>query len=415
MTTAFYVALKDLQSALRSRFFIGMAVFVPVLVTALFFLAFGGHAQQSKGPGMAPVRVAIVNLDKPGRQSLGRLVYTILTDPQMGGYIRGNELGDEAAARAALDRREADVAVIIPAGFSATVNGDSGQAVVRVLADPARRIGPAVVEGILQQALDGFSGARVAIATFERLGRAAGIRPDTNVVGRLARAYPQIAAAGLMRQAVTVRAPEADEDVSVLFRRIMADIFCGLMVFFVFYTGAYTAMSTVREGEDGTLARLFALPVPRSRIFGGKLLSVLLTVSAQALVLIMVSSFLFGLRWGSAPSSALAFLGMVAAASGFGVMLASFIKTTRQAGPVLGGGLSVAGMLGGLFTQAVPNMPVAFNRIALVLPQGWVMRAWSLALSGCGPAELALPLAVLFAMGAVCFGIGLSVFRRRFV
>jgi ABC-type multidrug transport system permease subunit len=102
------------------------------------------------------------------------------------------------------------------------------------------------------------------------------------------------------------------------------------------------------------------------------------------------------------------------ASSGFGVMLASFIKTTRQGGPVLGGGLSVAGMLGGLFTQAVSNMPAAFNKLALALPQGWVIRGWNLAIAGRSISDMLVPVGVMLAWGVVCFAVGALVFRRRF-
>jgi ABC-type multidrug transport system permease subunit len=123
---------------------------------------------------------------------------------------------------------------------------------------------------------------------------------------------------------------------------------------------------------------------------------------------------LFGLRWGQAGSSALALVGTVAASSGFGVMLASLIKSTRQGGPVLGGGLSVAGMLGGLFTQAVPNMPAALGKVALALPQGWVIRGWNMSIAGRSITDMLVPFGVMFAWGVACFAVGVLVFRRRF-
>jgi len=236
---------------------------------------------------------------------------------------------------------------------------------------------------------------------------------DSRVIAGLMQNYRAAAEAG--SAGLSVRAPGAGEDVSALFRRMMASIFAGLMVFFAFYTGAYTALSLVREHEDGTLARLFTTPVGRARILGGKMLSVVGTVAMQAIVLVIASTLLFGLRWGQAGSTVLAILGTVVAASGFGVMLASFIKSSRQGGPVLGGGLSVAGMLGGLFTQAVPNMPAAFNKIALALPQGWVMKGWNAAVAGRSATEMLVPFIVMLLWGVVCFAIGVVVFRRRFV
>ncbi|MBM3330401.1 ABC transporter permease [candidate division WOR-3 bacterium] len=410
--TEIHIAGKDLRGSLRSRFFIGVAVLVPLLVTSLFFFAFGGRVSEvGKGPGMAPVRVVVVNEDAGGLQ-LGRLVVSALSSPQLREILSCAELSDTAMARHALSRRQADLAVIIPAGFSSAVTDSAGRAEVLLLCDPVRTVGPSIVQGVLQRVLDGMSGTRILLNTYRIAVKEAGVTPDSRVVAGLVQQYR--AAAEVGAAALSVRAPGAGEDISAMFRRMMAGIFAGLMVFFAFYTGAYTALSLVREHEEGTLARLFTTPAGRARILGGKMLSVVATVGVQATLLILASTFLFGLRWGQPGSSALALVGTVAATSGFGVMLASFIKTTRQGGPVLGGGLSVAGMLGGLFTQAVPSMPAAFNKVALALPQGWVIRGWNLAIAGRPPADLLVPFGVMLAWGAVCFAVGALVFRRRF-
>jgi ABC-2 type transport system permease protein len=410
--TEIYIAGKDLRGALRSRFFIGVAVFVPLLVTSLFFFAFGGRVNETgKGPGMAPVRTLVVNEDTGGLR-LGQVVVSALTGPQMRQFLYCLEAVDTNQARLALARRQADVVVVVPPGFSAAVGGGAGRAEVRLLADPTKTIGPAVVQAVLQRLLDAFNGSRILVDTYRGAAAGVGTRPDSKVIAGLMQQYQ--AAAQSAAVPLAVRAPGAGDDVSALFRRMMSGIFAGLMIFFAFYTGAYTALSLVREHEDGTLARLFTTPVGRARILGGKVLSVVATVAVQATVLVVASTLFFGLRWGQIGSTLLALVGTVAASSGFGVMLASFIKTTRQGGPVLGGGLSVAGMLGGLFTQAVPSMPAAFNRVALCLPQGWVMRGWNLAIAGRSLPDMLVPLGVMLAWGVVCFVIGVMVFRRRF-
>jgi len=53
--------------------------------------------------------------------------------------------------------------------------------------------------------------------------------------------------------------------------------------------------------------------------------------------------------------------GQVIGASGLGVLLIALVKSSRQSGPVLGGGLSAMGMLGGLFTVASPSVPKFFS------------------------------------------------------
>ena len=96
-------------------------------------------------------------------------------------------------------------------------------------------------------------------------------------------------------------------------------------------------------------------------------------------------------------------------------MLISFVKTSKQGGPVLGGGLTALGMLGGLFTANMPNaMPAAFDMLANFIPQGWVLKTWKLALAGSAPADLLLPFTVLLAMGIVMFAIGAVMFKKRY-
>ena len=164
--TEVYIAAKDLRGALRSRFFIGVAVFVPLLVTSLFFFAFGGQVSETgKGPGMAPVRTVVVNEDA-GSLQLGRVVINALSSPQLRDIVRCTELSDTAMARHALTRRQADVAVIIPVGFSRAVTDSAGWAEVVLLADPVKTIGPAIVQGILQRVLDGMSGSKILLNTY---------------------------------------------------------------------------------------------------------------------------------------------------------------------------------------------------------------------------------------------------------
>jgi ABC-type multidrug transport system permease subunit len=80
----------------------------------------------------------------------------------------------------------------------------------------------------------------------------------------------------------------------------------------------------------------------------------------------------------------------------------------------MGGVLTVMGMLGGLFTNGVPNIPQVFDTVRLVVPQGWAMEAWQLTLQGASVGEVLVPVAVMFGLGALFFGVGVLLFRRRF-
>jgi len=172
-------------------------------------------------------------------------------------------------------------------------------------------------------------------------------------------------------------------------------------------------MTFLQEDEEGTLARLFTTPTRRTLILTGKFLAVFLAVVIQGLVLLIIGHLLFGVHWGKPGSFILSLLGQAIAAVGLSVLLISLVKTSKQAGPVLGGGLTFLGMLSGLFTTNV-KMPAAFNVIGNFTPQGWVLKAWKLTLSGAPLNQLLLPFLVLLAMGVVMFLIGAVLFRRRY-
>mgnify|MGYP003882433047 CR=1 FL=1 len=116
----------------------------------------------------------------------------------------------------------------------------------------------------------------------------------------------------------------------------------------------FAAGDTASLPEEGTLPRLFTTPTARASILGGKFAGVFVLGVVQAVALMVASALVFGIHWGQPLPALLSTVAMIAAAAGFGIFLMSFVKTQRQSGMVLGGALTALGMLGGLFTLAVP-------------------------------------------------------------
>jgi ABC-2 type transport system permease protein len=188
----------------------------------------------------------------------------------------------------------------------------------------------------------------------------------------------------------------------------------GMMIYFAFFMGALSAESIIREDEEGTLERLFTTPTSQAAILGGKFAAIVLTLVVQIVVLLVAARLIFGIGWGKPLPIALVTLGLIVAAAGFGVLLMSFVKTTRQTGPIMGGVLTLTGLLGGLFISGVPNLPEAFDTVRLSMPQGWALHAWELTLNGAGVGEVLVPVVVLLGLGALFFGAGVILFRKRF-
>jgi ABC-2 type transport system permease protein len=212
---------------------------------------------------------------------------------------------------------------------------------------------------------------------------------------------------------IAFRAPSGQENQQQAspLSNVIGRIMSGMLIFFAFFTGANTAQSILRESEQGTLARLFTTATKPAAILTGKFLAVLLTVLVQVSVLLAAARLVFGIQWGVLPVVVLAAVGIVACASAFGIFLASITKTTRQAGAVFGGLLTVTGMVGMLPTFAGGD---AVTRISLIMPQGWAVRSLSMAMEGADVWQMLVNLAVLIGLSVLLFTVGALKFSKRF-
>jgi ABC-2 type transport system permease protein len=417
------IARKDLLRSFRSAVLLLMMFVVPLLITGLIYFAFG---RAGSGKFELPLtRVQVANLDQGDPHSglsAGEMLAAHLQGEEMAGLLAVTPAPDEASARAAVENQEADVAILIPAGFSQAAVEPGAGATVTLLHDPTLSIQPALVRLVVSEYLDVFSGLKIALQVTAHGLQERGLALDGQAIEQVEEAYIAWVQAAPRSsdgsRAVTpifeTRTPAGEAPQVDLVSLMLGPVLAGMTVFFAFFTGASGAATLLYEDEGGTLARLFTTPTTREAVLGGKFLAILLTLIVQVTVLLLAGRLLFGIHWGQPAAAALLTLGLVIAASGFGVFVISLVKSSRQTGPVIGLVMTLGGLLGGLIPTGDPSQPGVFEKVSLVLPQGWAMRGWRLALGGASPAEVLLPVAVLLAAGALLFAAGALVFRRRF-
>jgi ABC-type multidrug transport system permease subunit len=417
------IALNDFTRSIRSLFAIGMMVVAPLVITGLIYVAFSGAGGEASD--LPVIRVGIVNLDQPPADAplaLGKTLADMYSDESVASYIQPKQYPDETSAHTAINSQEIQAAVIIPSGMTAALIANQSIPPVRILQDPTATIGPLVVKNMAQSLLDGIHGGSIAVQIHRQRFEANRLADDPNSILGIINTYgewfttfqrelfhsPEAALVLVAPQAAGEEPGNIDPIAGIL-----SQIMTGQMIFFAFFTGAYSMQSILKEQEEGTLARLFTTPTPRITILTSKFLAVVLTVCGQGLVLLLIGRLLFKVQWGAPLSVLLTLVGQIASATGLGVLLISLVKNERQAGPVIGGGLTGLGMLGGLFTVGM-QMPEAFTRISNFIPQGWVLHAWKLSLNGAPSTEVFTTFFILVAMGAAMFAIGALRFGRRF-
>ncbi len=423
----FDLAIKDLTRSFRSVFAVAFMFGIPLLVTGMFYLMFGGMKGDDTGFTLPQTQVVIANLDEGGSgfetamsqfpadeniDSMGDMIVSVLQEESLSSLMYVTLVDSIEAARTAVDAQEAGVAVIIPADFSAQFSSLEGQAVLEVYQDPTLTLGPAIVRSVLNGFMDGLSGARIAISVaVSQTGSS-----DPAFIGQIVEAY--LTATSQSRDPETlleVRTPAATQKEEIpLALRIIGPIMGGMMIFYAFYTGTATAETLLAEDEMGTLPRLFTTPTTHATILGGKLLAVLLTVTIQVVVLLTLGALIFGIHWGSLPSVLLFSAGTILVASAFGVFVNSLMKNTKQGGIVFGGVLTFSGMIGMLPIFAFSNPSTTLETISLIVPQGWAVHGLFQSMQGAATGELGLSALAMLAWAVVLFGIGVWRFQKRY-
>lgn len=414
------LTLKDLRRAFSNIFGIVMMLAAPFLITGLIYFAFGGVGGDDGSFNLQPIRAQIVNLDDgiPGFNA-GEQLSEFLASESVSKVVDTSRVDSDSAARSAVDEQRSDVAVLIPPGFTSDAVSNQGEASITLYQDPTLTLGPQILRDLINQFTDGFAGAKISTDVVQAQFEERGMTLTQEERQAVANGYAQELQAGehnhdtQASSGITLVQPGANvenEQAGVYIGPVMA----GMMIFFVFFMGANGAQSIIAEDEEGTLPRLFTTPTPRGTILGGKLLAVVVVLIVQTAILIIASALLFDISWGEPLSVVLASFSMILAAAGFGVLIMSFLRSTRQTGPVLGGVLTVTGMLGGLFTTGIPDVPTFFDQAKLAMPQGWALEVWQRVLSGAPLEMMWMPLTVLTVIGLVFFSIGVLIFRRRF-
>ncbi|MCB2213985.1 ABC transporter permease [bacterium] len=420
------IALKDISHAFRSMFALAFMFGVPILMTLLFGFLFGGVGGGDAEFSVPVTDVVFVNQDQGSDvapsfesdagtfESMGAMLVDLMQGDNFS-ELMNTSIGTEAEARAAVDAREAGMAVIIPPGFTETLIGMSDdQVAIEFHKDPELSLGPQVSEAVVMSVVDGFSSGTLSLETINRVLADNGVTLSQQEQMALVQTLTQNAEQNDSGLTIIRPADAGQAESGSLLQTILRSIMGGMMIFYAFYTGTSAAQTIVEEEEAGTLARLFISPTSVSTILNGKFLAGFMMVIVQVTVLLLFGNLAFGINWGPLPSLMVFSVGLVAVANSFGIFIMSLVKSTRQAGIIYGAVLTFSGMLGisSIFTVGT-SAEAAFEVIPLVVPQGWAMRALETAWSGDFLNTLMLSGAMLV-WAVLFFVIGATRFKRRF-
>ncbi|MCE0487971.1 ABC transporter permease [Ornithinimicrobium sediminis] len=364
---------SDLRQRVRDRSVLIFALVVPLALMYVFNLVFGGMTEIE----LEPVTVAVA---APAEDELAPVLEDVLT--QVDGLDVTLQEVPADQVRSVVDAGEAGVGVVVPEGFGAAVM--QGEAVtVQVIEGD----GTGLEAGVVISVLDGVLAQLTAATVTATAAAGSGLPPE-----QLAEIAQASLASGPPLEVTEGQA--ADEQLGPA-----AGLVAGQTGLFLLFTVGFGVLGLVTEREQGTLARLHAMPMRPGLIIAAKgLVSFVLGVVATS-VLLTVGGLLFGVSFGSPVAVAVLVVCVVAAATSLMFIIARVARTAEQAGIAQSIVALVLGIAGGAFFPITGTGALA--QVLDLNPIAAFTRGLGITAGGGGVADLGVPVAIMLGFGVV--------------
>jgi ABC-2 type transport system permease protein len=402
-------SIKDLQIIFNDRSALIMILLAPLLLTLGLGFVTGAFGTDDGPSGISDIAVIIVNADAG---VLGENLVALFKSDDLAPLFVVTEGADVTAARQQVDEDSAAAVVFVPSGFTAGMIPDaqSGETAaadpIQLYTNPNTPISASIVEAIVNQFVGivetGVTKTTVTIRQLVTAGVLTGQDVGT-VVPEIGMRLNSADAAPLITLANSRSEAQADSFDPLAF------LAPGMALFFLMYTATVGGRSVRQERENGTLNRMLTTPTSETQILAGKMVGTFLTGVLQVGVLIIGTSLLFGVRWGSWAGVILLICAAAIAATGWGLIFAAFFKSSAQINAVGNAVMLLFGIVSGTFVQFGDGV---VDQIGKVTPNKWALDGFIVLGEGGGLADIGGNIAALLLMAVVLFGVAVVAIGR---
>lgn len=334
-SAAWSLARKDLRLFFRDRTGVLLGFLLPISLVTIFGYIMGMMTGGGGGGPMPRATVWVADADQTEKSAA--MVAELRKSKMLRLRPRLSEDGtlideprDAETLRKQVEEGDLDLALILGQGFAEALE-DGNPAPITLVRDPGMALESQLVGISLMQALATLTEGAVFTNLVATQMREAGA-PEIAIEGMQSMSVqidmePLMSGEGLYTTE-DHRPPERDEDVSFA----QAQAVGGIAVMMVLFGLTSAAVTLLRERDEGTMRRLLSLPLPASAILLGKAMAVALVGLMQITLLFLVGEILFGIGIWRDPITLFALMiSTVAAASAFGLLIAGWAKTPKQA------------------------------------------------------------------------------------
>jgi len=387
MRVIWAIAAKDLRQRLRDRSAIVVGFVAPILIAGLMSLALHNVDRFH-------VRLVVVDRD---HGAIATAFRGLLDSKPIRAIATVRDAASDADARHQLRTKHADAAIVIPAGFSRAATTDArGSLLVHTTVDQplAGQVARSIANGFVAQ----VDADRLAVAT------------------ALATRSPPSDTARLAALAARLRLPETTVTAPVGRHQLTAISYYGpgMAIFFVLFAVMFVSRSFFTERRNGTIARISAAPIRPAAILAGKALSVFLFGASSLFAMAVVTTVLFGARWGPAAPVALLCILMSLSVVALTAFVITSARTERQAEGLSSIIVFALALLGGNFV-ALSRESDLLRRISLLTPNGWALRGFTDLSTDAGAGSVVRPALAMTVFTIVVGTLAVTRARRTLV
>jgi len=401
MKKLLYIARNELLLLRKDRMAAIWMIVLPLAMTTIMGLIFGGL-----GGGSEAVVIDLPVVDHDGGE-MATVVLDILSQTE--NLQVETEYDEETARQLVVDGKRAG-AMIIPPDFSAAITSGQPTALELIVA-PGGQTAP-LLEGMVRGVASAFSNVQTTVeVAFSEVQRATGSYDldYEGIAGRVVATALERLEDPPVRARITTVGGTEDEEFD-----IFDQVVPGYAVMFAMFTVLSAAGGILEEKERGTFKRLLIAPIPQWSLLGGKLLAQFLMGVGQITLMFIFGALVFHVQLGDSLLGLLLItLATCWATTSLGILLVSVIRSRKQIHPittlVILGSSAIGGSWFPLFM-----MPKAVQQVARITLVAWAMEGYNrLMILGGSLADVWVDIGVLVLYGAICFGVGLKLFRFK--
>ncbi|OPG94997.1 hypothetical protein B2I21_29200 [Chryseobacterium mucoviscidosis] len=381
----------ELRRILKIRSVLLNLFILPLLLIFILGTALSSTMGTTKEAIPDPVRVGIIQAEEnSGSGAISEALNTFVTSPAVADMMKVQNISTEEEAVSALRRGDLDFAVIVPSNLEEQImNGEEARLQWILGRDGTLNV---VGETLFTRFTDELNRQVAMVNVF-----------GPEVVAAMASSSESDAANSSY---IAISSP-GKAGTSYSASQYYA---ASMLAMFMLYSGLTTSNSLFGERDKKTLTRLQAAPIGNGVIFAGKIAGNSLLAFMQAIIIVLMTHWLYGVNWGTHPWLLVLICVLITLASmTLGVIVALVCKNAASASAALQGIIIAMTFISGGFTPIASDF---VQQISEFTVNHWALQSFLQMMLDASLSQIMYNIMMLGTVGAVLLALAALIYRK---